>query len=50
MTKYTHTHTSVCGQVATPDTKQCDNKNKKEKKQEKGQGGGNVKEVIIEET
>lgn len=36
-------HTSVCGQVETPDTKHSDN-NKKEKKQEKGQGG--LKEVV----
>lgn len=40
-------HTSICGQAATPDTKQSDN-NKKEKKQEKGQGGGGPKEVLGE--
>lgn len=47
---YTHT-SSVCGQVAAPDTKPGD-KNKKEKKQDKGQagGGGGVKEVMIKDT
>uniref|UniRef100_A0A8C9Z226 threonine--tRNA ligase n=1 Tax=Sander lucioperca TaxID=283035 RepID=A0A8C9Z226_SANLU len=37
--KEERTHASVCGQVATPDTKPGD-KNKKEKKQDKGQGNG----------
>lgn len=40
-------HTSICGQAATPDTKQSDN-DKKEKKQEKGQVGGGPKEVLGE--
>ncbi len=46
--RLTPTPISVCGQVATPDTKPGD-RNKKEKKQDKGQGGGGGKEVIIKE-
>lgn len=39
---------TVCAQVAKPDTKAGDKNNKKEKNQDKGQGGGGVKEVNTE--